>query len=43
LEKVAADTERDHFMTSAEAEKYGIIDRILASRSDMQGQKKGVK
>ena len=40
LEKVAADTERDHFMTSEEAEKYGIIDRILVSRSDMQGQKK---
>lgn len=40
LEKVAADTERDHFMTSEEAAKYGIIDRILVSRSDMQGQKK---
>jgi ATP-dependent Clp protease protease subunit len=43
LEKVAADTERDHFMTSGEAEQYGIVDRILVSRSDMQGQKKGVK
>jgi len=43
LEKVAADTERDHFMTSAEAEQYGIVDRILVSRSDMQGQKKNVK
>jgi ATP-dependent Clp protease protease subunit len=43
LEKVAADTERDNFMTSEEAEKYGIVDRILVSRSDMQGQKKGLK
>ena len=43
LEKVAADTERDHFMTSEEAEKYGLIDRILVSRSDMQGQKKASK
>jgi ATP-dependent Clp protease protease subunit len=43
LEKVAADTERDRFMTSAEAEQYGIVDRILVSRSDMQGQKKSVK
>jgi ATP-dependent Clp protease protease subunit len=43
LEKVAADTERDHFMTSAEAEKYGIVDRILVSRNDMQGQQKGIK
>jgi ATP-dependent Clp protease protease subunit len=43
LEKVAADTERDHFMTSEEAERYGIIDRILVSRSDMQGLKKTPK
>ena len=43
LEKVSADTERDHFMTPEEAEKYGLIDRILVSRSDMQGQKKGFK
>ena len=43
LEKVAADTERDHFMTSEEAEKYGIVDRILVSRSDMLGQQKGAK
>jgi len=43
LEKVSSDTERDHFMTPEEAEKYGLIDRILVSRSDMQGQKKGFK
>jgi ATP-dependent Clp protease protease subunit len=43
LEKVAADTERDHFMTAEEAEQYGIIDRILVSRSEIQGQKKGLK
>ena len=43
LEKVAADTERDHFLTSEEAAKYGIVDRILVSRSDMQGQQKGLK
>jgi ATP-dependent Clp protease protease subunit len=40
LEKVATDTERDHFMTSEDAKQYGIVDRILVSRSDMQGQKK---
>jgi ATP-dependent Clp protease protease subunit len=43
LEKVAADTERDHFMTSGEAEQYGIVDRILVSRSEIPGQKKSVK
>ena len=41
LEKVATDTERDHFMSSDEAKQYGIVDRILVSRSDMQEQPKG--
>lgn len=30
LEKVRADTERDYFMTAAEAKEYGIIDEILS-------------
>src|SRR3989338_10311595 len=29
LEKVAKDMERDYFMTSAEAQEYGIIDRVI--------------
>ena len=32
LKKIQNDTERDNFMTSDEAKKYGIIDNILASR-----------
>ncbi len=36
LEKVIADTERDYFMTSEEALKYGIIDTILTSREDLK-------
>jgi ATP-dependent Clp protease, protease subunit len=32
LEKVAADTERDYFMTAEEALGYGIIDKILEHR-----------
>ncbi len=40
LERVAADTERDRFMTAEEAKEYGIIDRILVSRSDLPAQKK---
>ena len=32
LKKIQNDTERDNFMTSDEARKYGIIDEILASR-----------
>jgi len=29
LEKVKADTERDYFMTAAEAKEYGIIDEVI--------------
>ena len=30
LEKVRQDTERDYFLSSEEAEKYGIIDRVIS-------------
>ena len=32
LKKIQTDTERDNFMTSSDALKYGIIDEILESR-----------
>ena len=32
LEKVQQDTDRDYFMTSAEAMEYGIIDKVLEQR-----------
>ena len=32
LQKIESDTERDNFMTSPEAMKYGLIDEILESR-----------
>ena len=35
LDKVAADTERDYFMTAEEALEYGIIDKIFVSRREM--------
>lgn len=35
VKKVARDTERDYFMTAPEAEKYGLVDRILASRAEV--------
>lgn len=34
IKKIEADTERDNFMTSDEAMKYGLIDNILDSRPD---------
>ena len=30
LEKIEMDTERDFFMSAAEAEEYGLIDRVIA-------------
>ncbi|MDY0273830.1 MAG: ATP-dependent Clp endopeptidase proteolytic subunit ClpP [Desulfomicrobium sp.] len=36
LERVEQDTERDYFMSGAEACTYGIIDQVLASRKDME-------
>ncbi|MBX2824818.1 MAG: ATP-dependent Clp endopeptidase proteolytic subunit ClpP [Gammaproteobacteria bacterium] len=32
VERVAADTERDHFMTADDAVEYGIVDRVVSSR-----------
>lgn len=34
FEKVANDTDRDNFMTAAEAKDYGLIDGILVHRND---------
>jgi ATP-dependent Clp protease protease subunit len=31
VEKIAADTDRDNFMSAAEAKDYGLIDEVLAS------------
>jgi ATP-dependent Clp protease protease subunit len=32
LEKIQQDTDRDYFMTSQEAQEYGIIDRVIEHR-----------
>jgi ATP-dependent Clp protease protease subunit len=32
VEKVNADTERDHYMRATEARDYGLIDRVISSR-----------
>jgi ATP-dependent Clp protease protease subunit len=32
LERVSQDTDRDNFMTAAEAVEYGLIDEIMPSR-----------
>jgi len=34
IEKIQADTERDNYLRAAEAADYGLVDRVIASRSD---------
>jgi ATP-dependent Clp protease protease subunit len=36
LEKVEKDTDRDYFMSAQEAMEYGVIDKILTSRKDIE-------
>ncbi len=38
-EKVARDTDRDNFLSAAEARDYGLIDQILTNRSDAAATK----
>ena len=38
-EKVARDTDRDNFLSAAEARDYGLIDQILKNRSDAAATK----
>jgi ATP-dependent Clp protease, protease subunit len=33
VEQISKDTERDNFMSAAEAEQYGMIDKVLTTRS----------
>ena len=32
VEQIAADCERDHFMSAEEAKEYGLIDRVIYQR-----------
>ena len=34
IKKVERDTERDHYLRADAALEYGLVDRIIASRSD---------
>ena len=45
IEKVAVDTERDYFMSVTEAQKYGIIDHVIAKRTtkEKEGEKVDAK
>ncbi|WFS64062.1 ATP-dependent Clp endopeptidase proteolytic subunit ClpP [Pseudodesulfovibrio thermohalotolerans] len=41
LEKITADTDRDYFMSSEEALEYGLIDKVMKSRADVDESIKG--
>ena len=36
VEKIAEDTERDFFMSGAQALEYGIVDKVVADRSELE-------
>ncbi|NVK32490.1 MAG: ATP-dependent Clp endopeptidase proteolytic subunit ClpP [Gammaproteobacteria bacterium] len=36
LEKIVADTERDNFMSAKDAQLYGLVDKVMASRTDAE-------
>lgn len=36
VEEIARDTERDNFMTAAQALEYGLVDKVLASRDQVK-------
>jgi len=41
LKKISVDTERDFFMSSKEALEYGLIDKVMKSREDVNESLKG--
>ena len=43
LEKIAADTDRDYFMSSEEALEYGLIDKVIHVRDRSNKKKKSDK
>ena len=36
IKKIAQDTERDFFMSAAESMEYGIVDRVVADRGELE-------
>jgi len=40
VEKVEVDTDRDYFMTAEEALEYGVVDRVLTSRKEIESSNK---
>jgi ATP-dependent Clp protease protease subunit len=43
IDKINDDTDRDNFMTAAEAKEYGLIDDVIVSRADASKNGSGVE
>jgi ATP-dependent Clp protease protease subunit len=41
IQKIAEDTERDFFMSAREAMEYGIVDKVVADRSELEEETDG--
>jgi ATP-dependent Clp protease, protease subunit len=41
IEEVEKTLDRDHFMTSDEAKEWGVVDKILTSRQELEGGSEG--
>ncbi len=41
IEKISEDTDRDFFMSAVEAMEYGIIDRVVTDRSELEDKSDG--
>jgi ATP-dependent Clp protease, protease subunit len=39
VKKISNDTERDYFMSAVEAQKYGLIDKVLSNREELAEEK----
>jgi len=39
LKQIVTDSDRDHFMSSEEAKKYGLVDEVVKSRKDVPSLK----
>ena len=36
IEKIAEDTDRDNFMSAADAVKYGMVDKVISNRAEVK-------
>ena len=38
IEKINADTERDNYLRAQQALEYGLVDRVITSRTEQAGE-----